>query len=112
MQIHSQRSLPFARARRTRATAARRLRWVALLVLVLVASGGCGSDDSQDLTQCTNGVLDAGEQCDDGNRSDADDCTTICRTARCGDSVVHTDVETCDGTALNGMTCASLGLSG
>jgi cysteine-rich repeat protein len=36
------------------------------------------------------------EECDDGNASDADDCTTACAIAYCGDGVFHDGVEACD----------------
>jgi cysteine-rich repeat protein len=45
---------------------------------------------------CGNGEIDAGEQCDDGNRVDGDACTNQCTTAFCGDGVVEAGVEQCD----------------
>jgi cysteine-rich repeat protein len=45
---------------------------------------------------CGNGELDAGEDCDDGNRVDDDACTNQCHVAQCGDGVVETGVEECD----------------
>ncbi|WAS97006.1 DUF4215 domain-containing protein [Nannocystis punicea] len=44
---------------------------------------------------CGDGVLDRGEECDDGNTDDADACTSLCTTARCGDGFVQAG-ETCD----------------
>ena len=38
---------------------------------------------------CGNGILDDGEQCDDGNREDRDGCTNACTCARCGDAILH-----------------------
>ncbi len=43
-----------------------------------------------------NGIVEAGEQCDDGNAIDGDACTNVCAPAVCGDGVVRTGVETCD----------------
>lgn len=74
---------------------------------------GCGGGDSaQNFASCGNGIINDGEVCDDNNLNDTDDCTSACRPARCGDGVVHVGVEQCDGTALNGATCAGLGLAG
>jgi MYXO-CTERM domain-containing protein len=52
-------------------------------------------------TTCGNGMLDAGEQCDNGTVADA--CRTSCLLAKCGDSVVDTG-EQCD-SAMSGMPC-------
>src|SRR5262245_38589365 len=38
---------------------------------------------------CGDGRLDDGEACDDGNRSNADDCVGDCIEARCGDGHVR-----------------------
>ncbi len=38
---------------------------------------------------CLDGNLDPGEDCDDGNHSNLDDCTNLCRTAQCGDGFTH-----------------------
>jgi cysteine-rich repeat protein len=46
---------------------------------------------------CGNGVVDPGEECDDGNADDTDDCTTQCRIARCGDGFVQPGEECDDG---------------
>jgi cysteine-rich repeat protein len=46
--------------------------------------------------RCGDGALDSGEQCDDGNRSNNDDCTNECSTAACGDGFVLSGVEACD----------------
>jgi cysteine-rich repeat protein len=55
---------------------------------------------------CGNGVLDAGEQCDDGNASNADACLANCRNASCGDGFTRTGVEQCDdGNAINTDAC-------
>jgi cysteine-rich repeat protein len=39
--------------------------------------------------RCGDGRLDAGEECDDGNREDRDGCTNACTCARCGDGILH-----------------------
>ena len=45
---------------------------------------------------CGDGVVDPGEGCDDGNRSNHDQCTNACQRAACGDGWVRSGVETCD----------------
>ena len=59
---------------------------------------------------CGNGVVDNGEECDDGNRSNNDDCSEFCQIIppTCGLGGVDAG-ESCDGTDLNGETCESLG---
>ncbi|MCB0978217.1 MAG: hypothetical protein KDB02_12235, partial [Acidimicrobiales bacterium] len=73
-------------------------------------------DDTTDTTDtttgelCGNGVIDDGEQCDDGDLN-ADDaaCTSACQTAVCGDGLVQTDVEACDdGNADETDACTTL----
>ncbi len=95
------------------------------------ASGAlfCGADCRFDTRECTgstgvcgNGILEAGETCDDGNRSDWDGCNGQCRVENgyvcdgvpsicqtvCGDRVIAGN-EMCDGTTLGGMSCILLG---
>jgi len=61
--------------------------------------------------RCGNHVLDPGEECDDGNNSNRDDCTNLCKLATCGDGVVHSKgappFEECDdGNTLPGDGCS------
>ncbi|MGB5213658.1 MAG: DUF4215 domain-containing protein, partial [Anderseniella sp.] len=56
---------------------------------------------------CGNGVLDSGEQCDDGNQASGDGCSVACLNEFCGDGVVNdSGAEDCEppGTA----TCTDL----
>lgn len=39
----------------------------------------CVPESSPPLTYCTNGRLEPGEECDDGNRNDVDNCSNTCR---------------------------------
>lgn len=55
---------------------------------------------------CGNGVLDALEECDDGNKVDGDACTNKCMDAVCGDGVVQALVEACDdGNQVDNDAC-------
>jgi cysteine-rich repeat protein len=49
------------------------------------SSAGCGTKAGTVL-----------EECDDANSSSTDACLTICKSARCGDGEVETNVEACD----------------
>jgi cysteine-rich repeat protein len=46
--------------------------------------------------ECGNGVVEDGEECDDGNTNDADACRNRCKKAVCGDGVVAAGLEECD----------------
>ena len=65
---------------------------------VYEATAGCS---------CGDGVLQGGEQCDDGNTITGDGCSAGCRVERCGDGVVHVTLgEQCDdGNRRNGDGC-------
>ncbi len=57
---------------------------------------------------CGNGVVEAGEQCDDGNNSNNDSCLNSCQSARCGDGFLNSNAEQCDdGNAIDGDGCSS-----
>jgi len=72
-----------------------------------VQGADTGTPDTGDVpaTTCGNGIIEAGEACDEGPRNGsyglcAADCMGI--GSRCGDSLVDRDFETCDEGALNG----------
>jgi len=46
-------------------------------------------------SRCGNGVVDPGEQCDDGNLTNGDGCSALCGPDTCGDGVVQ-GAEACD----------------
>ncbi|MFH2007863.1 MAG: DUF4215 domain-containing protein [bacterium] len=73
----------------------------------LACTAGCAFDTTGcQLASCGNGVVDAGEQCDDGNSSNNDACMNNCQNARCGDGYVHQGVEECDdGNSSNLDAC-------
>src|SRR5688572_15538663 len=45
---------------------------------------------------CGDGVVEADEECDDGNQADNDDCLRACRLNTCGDGQVNLRTEACD----------------
>lgn len=55
---------------------------------------------------CGNGIVEAPEECDDGNTEDGDACLNICKLARCGDGVLWKGREACDdGNKDNSDAC-------
>jgi len=60
---------------------------------------------------CGNGIVEEGEQCDDGNTSDADACHSDCSlcpgtTPGCGNGVLEQGEECDDGNLLDGDGCS------
>jgi cysteine-rich repeat protein len=85
-----------------------------ILILTLATLvAGCGSsDDGGEFKNCGNGVLNPGEECDDGNLSDNDGCLSTCRFNVCGDFFINQGVEQCEqGGILGDSTCRSLGFA-
>ena len=56
-------------------------------------------------SRCGDGVLDAGEQCDDGNTSDCDGCSTACTREVVGNGVVDCGEECDDGNTADCDGC-------
>jgi len=56
---------------------------------------------------CGNGVLEPGEECDDGNRFDQDGCSQTCVFEFCGDGVLQCNEECDDGNNDDGDGCDS-----
>ena len=104
--------------------------WTALLLLVgapactddagtdsATETAGDGDGDGDGGTGvCGDGVVDAGEACDDGNTDDTDQCTNACTEATCGDGVVWMGFEECDDanddntdSCVEGCVAASCG---
>jgi cysteine-rich repeat protein len=59
---------------------------------------------------CGDGVVQAGEQCDDGNLVNGDGCNVTCVIELCGDGLVQAGLgEQCDdGNSVNGDGCSTL----
>src|SRR5512143_3296989 len=54
---------------------------------------------------CGNGIVDPGEQCDDGNTTNGDTCDTNCTMPRCGNGVVDPGEQCDDGNTTNSDGC-------
>lgn len=91
----------------------------------LACTASCAFDTSACATAvCGNGVVDAGEACDDANASAGDGCAacavnpgyrctgapSVCTTV-CGDGMIAGG-EQCDGSNLSGQSCISRGFTG
>lgn len=60
------------------------------------------------ITVCGNGIVETGEECDDGNSSNADSCLNTCQDADCGDGYVWSGTEECDdGNNVSGDGCSA-----
>ncbi|MEX1364970.1 MAG: DUF4215 domain-containing protein [Nannocystaceae bacterium] len=61
-----------------------------------------GPDSTGTPSQCGDGVLDEGEECDDGEgNADTAACKSDCTAQFCGDGFVHEGVEACDDGNTN-----------
>ncbi len=56
---------------------------------------------------CGDGVVDAGEDCDDGNAVDGDGCDSNCTVTACGNGIVTAGEACDDGNAIDGDGCDS-----
>ncbi len=54
---------------------------------------------------CGDGVLDAGEDCDDNNTTDGDGCDSNCTITACGNGISTGSEECDDGNLVNGDSC-------
>ncbi len=54
---------------------------------------------------CGNGILDPGEQCDEGDVDDCDGCSSICRLEECGNGVSDCGEQCDDGNLEGGDGC-------
>jgi cysteine-rich repeat protein len=65
-----------------------------------ICAVACAADgETCIMDSCGDRLIDPGEQCDDGNKSDEDDCLSNCTMARCGDGLVNAqglNREACD----------------
>ncbi len=56
---------------------------------------------------CGNGVIDPGEQCDDGNVRNGDTCSSTCKTVVCGNGVIDIGEDCDDGNTLDYDGCSA-----
>lgn len=63
--------------------------------------------DPEPSAACGNGMVEADEECDDGDQDDDDACTG-CKIARCGDGVVRAGVEECDHGGTPDASCTAI----
>ena len=80
-----------------------------------VPAGGNGNFCRADCTVCGDTILDAGEECDDGNGVNEDACRNNCTLPTCGDSIVNTDGQVCPASPpidLDAAYATLRGLSG
>lgn len=74
---------------------------LAVLVMVALIVGYGTFTQAQDPAQvCGNGAKEGLEQCDDGDLSNGDGCSSQCTIEKCGNGIVDEAIgEQCDGTA-------------
>jgi len=56
---------------------------------------------------CGNGVLEPGEECDDGNLVNRDGCSSACKLPACGDGYLDLGEQCDDGNLVDGDGCSS-----
>src|SRR5262245_64750215 len=63
------------------------------------------------IAECGDGILDPGEECDDGNNANGDGCSATCTKEPpggfCGDGIVQPPEECDDGNNVNGDGCSA-----
>ncbi len=81
------------------------------LTVILLALASLCASCSDHAPACGDGVLDPGEECDDGNQANGDDCLATCQVATCGDGTVRdqpanaADAEACDSGGVDTANC-------
>jgi cysteine-rich repeat protein len=81
----------------------------------LITFGETGPEGTLDAAQaggfCGDGVVDAGEQCDDGNNLSCDGCDRDCTLPTCGNGSVCDNEECDDGNNVSGDGCSATCIS-
>jgi cysteine-rich repeat protein len=67
--------------------------------------GGECRDDCLGFIFCGDDIVDAGEECDDGNAVNGDSCENGCLLPRCGNGIVDQGEACDDGNTVNGGGC-------
>ncbi len=84
-----------------------------LLAMAALLLPACSEDNSDDSSECGNGTVESGEECDDGNDIDDDECSNKCKNnngetkAECGNSIVETGEECDDGNDIDDDDCSN-----
>jgi cysteine-rich repeat protein len=66
-----------------------------------------GATCLQALGTCGNGVVEPGEQCDDGNTVAGDGCSPTCQLEGCGNGVIDPGEQCDDGNTVSGDGCSA-----
>ena len=82
---------------------------VICLCIVLMGATQALESPCTPQTDCGNGILDPGEECDDSNFNNHDDCLNDCTLPYCGDGHfwVNSSEECDDGNTISGDGCAA-----
>ena len=56
---------------------------------------------------CGDGDKGPGEECDDGNMVNTDACTNMCKSAKCGDTIIQAGVEAATRSSRPARTATS-----
>jgi cysteine-rich repeat protein len=68
---------------------------------------GDGDGDGDPAAKCGNGVVEAGEACDDGNVDNTDHCLDTCEAASCGDGYIGPGEGCDDGNGVDDDMCSN-----
>jgi len=60
------------------------------------------------IPQCGDGILNLGEQCDDGNGDNTDACSNSCQSAVCGDGILNLGEQCDDGNFVDNDGCSEM----
>ncbi|HWU91064.1 MAG TPA: DUF4215 domain-containing protein, partial [Kofleriaceae bacterium] len=66
-----------------------------------------GCDSNCTLTACGNGILTAGELCDDGNLTSGDGCDNNCTATGCGNGIATAGEQCDDGDGIDTNACTN-----
>ncbi|HEY4223837.1 MAG TPA: DUF4215 domain-containing protein [Myxococcota bacterium] len=72
-----------------------------------IAKDGVGKACPAPQPECQNGVVETGEECDDGNAIDGDGCDRNCKRTRCGNGVLTAGEQCDDGNNVDGDGCSA-----
>ncbi len=78
---------------------------VAKLTIILNGSGATDSIVFEIPAECGDGMLDPGEECDDGNNVGGDGCRPDCTEEDCGDGILDPGEDCDDGNNVGGDGC-------